>query len=69
MQAESFSGTRFTNKLIYRLGGESLSVAQSAIVSKWFRGKELAMALGLNVSVSRFGSVINGAVIPLIYND
>lgn len=41
-----------------------MSVAQSAIVSKWFKGKELAFALGLNLSVSRIGSVINGAIVP-----
>lgn len=45
-----------------------MSVAQSAIVSKWFKGKELAFALGLNISVSRLGSVINGAVVPAAYN-
>jgi uncharacterized membrane protein len=27
------------------------------------------MALGLNISISRLGSVINGIVIPQIYND
>lgn len=27
------------------------------------------MALGLNISVSRLGSVINGFVVPQIYND
>jgi nitrate/nitrite transporter NarK len=55
--------------LVYSLGGESLSVSQSAIVSNWFKGKELAMALGLNLSVSRLGSVINGLVVPQVYND
>ena len=45
-----------------------MSVAQSAIVSKWFKGKELSMALGLNISVSRLGSVINGLILPQIYN-
>lgn len=29
--------------------GESLAVAQSAITVKYFRGKELAMALGINL--------------------
>lgn len=51
------------------LGGESMSVGQSAIVAKWFKGKELSMALGLNISFSRLGSVINGIVIPEIYNN
>lgn len=27
------------------------------------------MALGLNISISRLGSVVNGLVIPQIYND
>jgi MFS family permease len=56
-------------RVVFGLGGESLSVAQSAIVSKWFKGKELAMALGLNLSISRLGSVINGIVVPQIYNS
>ena len=51
-------------RVLFGLGGESMSVAQSAIVSQWFKGKELAMALGLNLSISRLGSVINGIVIP-----
>ena len=44
-----------------------MSVAQSAIVAKWFKGKELAFALGLNISVSRLGSVINGIIVPKAY--
>jgi nitrate/nitrite transporter NarK len=56
-------------RVLFGLGGESMSVGQSAIVSKWFKGKELAMALGLNLSISRLGSVVNGLVIPRIYND
>lgn len=44
-------------------------MSQSAIVSKWFKGKELAMALGMNISISRLGSVINGIVLPKIYNE
>ena len=62
-------GIMLAGRVIFGLGGESMSVAQSAIVSKWFKGKELAMALGLNLSISRLGSVINGIVIPEIYND
>jgi len=46
-----------------------MSVAQSAIVAKWFKGKELSMAMGFNLSISRLGSVINGFVVPQIYND
>ena len=51
-------------RVIFGLGGESMSVAQSAIVSHWFKGKELALALGVNLSVSRLGSVMNSNTIP-----
>lgn len=37
-------------------------------MSKWFKGKELAFALGFNISVSRLGSVINGIVVPEAYD-
>ena len=62
-------GIMIAGRVVFGLGGESLSAAQSAIVSKWFKGKELAMALGLNISISRMGSVVNGIVIPQIYNS
>jgi len=62
-------GIMIAGRVIFGLGGESLSVAQSAIVSKWFKGKELAMALGLNISISRLGSVINGMIVPKIYDN
>ncbi|KAG0288098.1 hypothetical protein BGZ96_008077 [Linnemannia gamsii] len=47
---------------------ESLAVAQSAITVKYFRGKELAMALGINLCVSRMGSVLNDLVTPIIWS-
>ena len=46
-----------------------MSVAQSAIIAKWFKGKELAMALGFDLSTARLGAVINGMIIPNIYNS
>lgn len=57
-------GVMIAGRVVFGLGGESMSVAQSAVVSKWFKGKELAMALGFNITISRLGSVINGIVIP-----
>lgn len=51
-------------RVIFGLGGESLSVAQSAIVAKWFRGRDLAFALGFNISVARLGSSINSVGSP-----
>jgi MFS family permease len=54
-------------RAVFGCGAESMSVAQSSIVSVWFKGKELAFALGVNLSVARLGSVINAAIIPTIY--
>lgn len=56
-------------RVIFGMGGESMSVAQSSIISVWFKGKELAFALGLNLSVARLGSVINGDVVPAVYES
>lgn len=47
---------------------ESLAVAQSAITVKYFRGKELALALGINLCVSRMGGVLNDLVTPIIWS-
>lgn len=53
-------------RVVFGLGGECMSVAQSAIVSRWFKGNELSFAFGLNLSVSRLGSVLNGIVLPRV---
>ena len=54
-------------RVIFGLGGECMSVAQSAVISSWFRGKELAFALGLNITIGRLGSVANAAIVPAVY--
>lgn len=43
-------------RLIYGLGSESLIITQNKILAKWFRGKELALAFGLNLMVARLGT-------------
>jgi MFS family permease len=51
-------------RVIFGLGGESIVVTQSAMMAEWFKNAELALALGLNISVARLGSVINDNVSP-----
>ena len=63
--AESY-WTVIAGRVIFGLGGECMTVSQSCIVSQWFKGKELAFAFGVNLSISRLGSVINGIVEPRI---
>lgn len=58
-----------TGRFVFGLGGECMTVAQSAIVSNWFKGKELSFAFGFNLTIARIGSVINGITVPLIANN
>ena len=48
--------------MLFGFGGESLTVAQSTLVAEWFKDKELAFALGINLSIARLGSVVNNSV-------
>ena len=52
---------------IFGVGGESLSVAQTTLLALWFEGKEMAFAMGLNLSIARLGSVVNDQVSPALY--
>jgi len=53
--------------LVYRVGGENLSVTESAFVASWFKGKELSLALGIDLCVSRLASSINDITQPFFY--
>jgi MFS family permease len=46
-------------RFLFGIGGESLAVAGNNYVVKWFAGRELNMVFGLQLSVSRLGSVFN----------
>lgn len=59
----------FLGRVIFGFGGENLGVANSAILSVWFKGKELAFAFGLNLSIARLGSVFNNLLSPALAND
>jgi len=43
-------------RLIFGLGAESLIVAVTTAIAKWFRGKELSFAFGVNLTIARLGS-------------
>lgn len=38
-------------------------------MSQWFKGKEISLALGLNISVSRVGSILSSLLLPVLYNS
>lgn len=43
-------------RLIFGLGAESLIVAVTTALGKWFIGKELSFAFGINLTIARLGS-------------
>lgn len=52
-------GTLYAGRLIFGMGSESLVVAQSAILARWFKGKELALAFGIALAISRLGTLFS----------
>jgi MFS family permease len=47
-----------TGRLIFGLGAESMIVAITTIIARWFKGKTLSFAFGLNLTVARLGSFL-----------
>lgn len=43
-------------RLCFGLGAESLIVAVTTAIARWFRGKELSFAFGINLTIARLGS-------------
>lgn len=53
-------GSRFeimmAGRFVLGLGSEPLIVAVTTALAKWFKGKELSFAMGINLMIARFGS-------------
>jgi MFS family permease len=49
----------FIGRFIFGAGSEPLVVAQSAILARWFKGKELALSFGIALTVSRLGTIFS----------
>ncbi|MCK4663889.1 MAG: MFS transporter [Bacteroidales bacterium] len=52
--------------LIFGLGAETSIVVITKIVVKWFKGKELALALGINLAIARLGSALSLNITPML---
>jgi len=50
--------TMAAGRLIFGLGAESMIVAITTILARWFRGKELSFAFGVNLTIARLGSFL-----------
>jgi len=49
---------------IFGLGAETSIIVLSKVIVKWFKGKELALALGLNLAVGRLGAALALMISP-----
>jgi len=43
-------------RLVFGVGAESLIVSVTCAIAKWFKGKELSFAFGINLTIARLGS-------------
>ena len=55
-------------RLLLGLGAESYVMANFNIVSKWFRGKELGLAMGIILATSSLYSNVNSFLTPKLFN-
>ncbi|KAM3182800.1 hypothetical protein ACTXT7_011597 [Hymenolepis weldensis] len=46
-------------RLLFGIGGESLSVAQNSYATAWYSSNELNFVFGLSISMARIGSTVN----------
>jgi MFS family permease len=53
--SETFATMAF-GRLLFGIGAESMIVAVTAALGQWFKGKQLGLAFGLNLSIARAGS-------------
>jgi MFS family permease len=49
----------FLGRFIFGAGSEPLIVAQMAMLTRWFKGKELALSFGVTLTVSRLGTLFS----------
>jgi MFS family permease len=68
VSARSFK-IAFVGRGIFGMGGEVMEMAQTLIIVKWFREKELSIAIGLKSTLSLLGSVLNDVLEPIIVDQ
>jgi MFS family permease len=55
--AKGTAGTMIAGRTVVGLGAESMIVAVTTALAKWFKGKELSFAFGINLTIARLASV------------
>src|ERR1700720_229381 len=55
--ARGVPGVMIAGRTVLGLGAESMIVAVTTVLAKWFKGKELSFAFGINLLIARLASV------------
>ncbi|MEF9986375.1 MAG: MFS transporter [Bacteroidales bacterium] len=58
----------YTGCAIFGLGSEIAGVAVTRSIAKWFKGKEMALAMGLQLAFARLGTATALILVPRIVN-
>ncbi len=58
----------YAGRVLFGIGSESMIVAQSAIIARWFKGKELALAFGIALTICRLGTLFSFNTEQLLAN-
>lgn len=66
--AYSYS-TILIGRLLFGLSSCTLVTAQASMITFWFKGKELAFALGIAFTFPELGNAFNSLITPLIYQN
>lgn len=61
--------TLLIGRMIFGIASESLITAQASIMSFWFKGKELAFALGIILTSPELGNALNSYLSPIVYES
>ena len=56
-------------RIVFGIGGESINICQTAMIVKWFYKNSISLPLGLTLTVSRLGSVLNDVLSPKIAKE
>ena len=56
------------SRFVFGIGGESLNMALNTYTVSWFKGKELNMVFGFQLSIARVGSTVNFLVMEPLFH-
>lgn len=56
-------------RAIFGFTGDAMAVAQQYIITKWFKGSEIAFAFAISTSFGRLGSTLNSYTVPWLYDE